>query len=47
MRIICRYSRAVTARFRPDKIILFGSQSYGTPHAASDVDLLVMMPAWS
>src|SRR5205823_13876116 len=28
----------------PDKIILFGSYAYGTPHADSDVDLLVVMP---
>ncbi len=32
-------------RFQPDKIILFGSQAYGTPHADSDVDILVVMPA--
>ena len=32
-------------RFRPDKIILFGSYAYGTPDADSDVDLLVVMPA--
>ena len=28
----------------PDKIILFGSHAYGTPHADSDVDILVIMP---
>jgi predicted nucleotidyltransferase len=47
MRVIRRYARAVAERFRPDKIILFGSHAYGTPHADSDVDLLVIMPAWS
>ena len=31
-------------RFHPDKIILFGSHAYGTPHADSDVDILVVMP---
>ena len=31
-------------RFHPDKIILFGSYAYGTPHADSDVDILVVMP---
>ena len=31
--------------FRPKKIILFGSHAYGTPHADSDVDPLVIMPA--
>jgi predicted nucleotidyltransferase len=29
---------------QPQKIILFGSQAYGTPHEDSDVDLLVIMP---
>ena len=45
MRVIRRYAREVAARFQPDKIILFGSHAYGTPHADSDVDLLVIMPA--
>ncbi len=47
MHVIRRYARAIAQRFRPDKIILFGSQAYGTPHADSDVDLLVIMPAWN
>ena len=45
MRVIRRYARAVAEAFRPDKIILFGSYAYGTPHDDSDVDLLVVMPA--
>ena len=45
MRIIRRYAHEVAERFQPDKIILFGSYAYGTPHAGSDVDLLVVMPA--
>lgn len=45
MAVIRRYARQVGERFRPDKIILFGSRAYGTPHADSDVDLLVIMPA--
>ena len=45
MSIICRYARKVAERFRPEKIILFGSHAYGTPHADSDVDILVVMPA--
>ena len=32
-------------RFQPEKIILFGSHAYGHPHADSDVDILVIMPA--
>ena len=45
MRVIRRYVRRVAERFGPDKIILFGSYAYGTPHDDSDVDLLVIMPA--
>lgn len=45
MRVIRRFARQVAERFQPDKIILFGSHAYGTPHADSDVDLLVIMPA--
>ena len=37
--------RRIVQRFAPDKIILFGSQAYGTPHEDSDVDILVVMPA--
>lgn len=43
--VIRRYVRQVAERFRPDKIILFGSHAYGQPHADSDVDLLVIMRA--
>ena len=45
MRKIRRYARQVAERFQPDKIILFGSYAYGTPHADSDVDILVVMRA--
>src|SRR5437899_608025 len=45
MRVIRRFARQVAERFRPDKIILFGSYAYGRPHAGSDVDILVIMPA--
>ncbi|MBI3823447.1 MAG: nucleotidyltransferase domain-containing protein [Planctomycetes bacterium] len=45
MRAIRQYARAVADRFAPEKIILFGSHAYGTPHADSDVDILVVMPA--
>lgn len=45
LRVIRRYARQIAERFQPDKIILFGSHAYGTPHADSDVDLLVVMPA--
>ena len=45
MRVIRRFARQVAEKFQPDKIILFGSYAYGTPHADSDVDILVIMPA--
>jgi uncharacterized protein len=45
MSAIRRYARAVADLFRPVRIILFGSYAYGQPHADSDVDLLVVMPA--
>jgi predicted nucleotidyltransferase len=44
MRVIRRFAHQVAERFQPDKVILFGSYAYGTPHADSDVDILVIMP---
>ena len=35
MRLIRRFARQVAERFQPDKIILFGSYAYGTPHTDS------------
>jgi uncharacterized protein len=46
MSAIRRYARQIAEKFHPDKIILFGSYAYGTPHEWSDVDLLVVMPAY-
>src|SRR4029077_8247623 len=45
MAVIRRFARQVAERFQPEKIILFGSYAYGTPHQDSDVDILVVMPA--
>src|SRR5271166_4976464 len=45
LRAIRQLARQIAERFHPDKIILFGSHAYGTPHVDSDVDLLVIMPA--
>src|SRR5437764_13760465 len=42
---IRRYVRRVVDKFRPQKVILFGSHAYGRPTPDSDVDLLVVMPA--
>ena len=47
MRVIRRFARDVAEKFHPDKIILFGSYAYGTPHEDSDVDILVIMPTWN
>ena len=44
MRVIRRTAKQIAERFAPDKIILFGSHAYGTPHEDSDVDILVVMP---
>ena len=44
MRVIRRYAQQVAERFQPDRIILFGSYAYGTPHEESDVDLMVIVP---
>ena len=45
MAVIRKYAHEVVERFDPQKIILFGSYAYGKPHADSDVDILVVMPA--
>ena len=45
MSVIRQFAREVADLFDPDKIILFGSYAYGHPHADSDVDILVVMPA--
>jgi predicted nucleotidyltransferase len=44
---IRKYVRRVVDKFRPQKVILFGSHAYGKPTEDSDVDLLVVMPARS
>ncbi len=43
MSVIRRFANAVAEEFHPDRIILFGSRAYGTPHDDSDVDILVVM----
>ena len=40
---IQEYSERIAVAFHPEQIILFGSYAYGTPHADSDVDLLIIM----
>ena len=36
--------RAISLKFHPEKIVLFGSHAHGKPRPESDVDLLVVMP---
>src|SRR5437867_3072500 len=45
MAAVRRFAHEVARRFQPNRIILFGSHAYGQPHADSDVDVLVVMPA--
>lgn len=41
---IKKFTAEVGQRFKPARIILFGSYAYGKPTPDSDVDLLVVMP---
>lgn len=41
--VIADMVRRIVERFRPERIVLFGSRGRGTPQADSDVDLLVVM----
>lgn len=41
---IDRIVKRIVKRFRPEKIILFGSQARGDARPDSDIDLLVVMP---
>lgn len=45
MSAIAQFAHKVADEFHPKKIVLFGSYAYGRPHADSDVDILVVMPA--
>jgi uncharacterized protein len=47
MREVRKFARQLAERFRPEKIVLFGSHAGGTPHEDSDVDVLVVMPCRS
>jgi len=41
---IQEFADDIVKEFRPERIILFGSQAYGSPDEASDMDLLIVMP---
>ncbi len=40
--ILTEITRRIVTELNPEKVILFGSYAYGTPHVDSDVDLLVI-----
>ena len=42
---IRRFASEIATRFRPERIVLFGSYANGAPTQDSDVDILVVMPA--
>jgi predicted nucleotidyltransferase len=41
---IQEFNQRVVHKYRPNKIILFGSYATGAPTADSDVDILVILP---
>ena len=41
--LLAEITRRIVAALDPERVILFGSYAYGTPHADSDVDLLVIV----
>lgn len=41
---IDRIARRIASRFRPEKVILFGSWARGDADRDSDIDLLVVLP---
>lgn len=41
--LLAEITRKIVDRFDPEKIVLFGSRSRGSPRPDSDVDLLVIM----
>ena len=43
MNQISQLTQRIVRRFSPERVILFGSHAYGTPHPDSDVDLLVLL----
>lgn len=43
MRDVQGFCEEVARKFRPRKIVLFGSHAYGEPHEDSDVDVLVVV----
>lgn len=40
--VISRLAKIIAKKYRPEKIILFGSYAYGKPDVESDIDLLIV-----
>lgn len=40
---IAALAAAIGARFRPERVVLFGSRAHGTPRPDSDIDLMVVL----
>lgn len=40
--VIAQVVERLKARYRPERIVLFGSWAYGEPSAESDIDLLII-----
>lgn len=40
--IIKQIAKKIASKYKPDKIILFGSYAYGKPKRDSDIDLLII-----
>ncbi len=43
--LLNRISSCIVKGVQPEKIVLFGSYAWGTPHRDSDVDLFVVVPS--
>lgn len=41
-RKIYKIAAEIAKKFKPNKVILFGSYAWGSPHADSDVDLFII-----
>lgn len=40
--VLSRMVDVLVREYQPEKIVLFGSYAYGTPHADSDFDILIV-----
>lgn len=42
--VIEAFRARIAERYRVERMVLFGSYAWGTPHAFSDIDLLIVSP---